>query len=115
MAATFRDVLTNVLVTANYPEVKRQGFINTFYEYLILRIFEEIQKVDENLHQKLLGYFGENAMTSDKDIREGLQEAYQNPQLKLKIDKIIDEVTGELAQDVAAATKSTAVVAAASS
>jgi len=96
---TFRDILTNILVTADYPEVKRQGFINTFYEYLLVRILEELEQHDTELYTKMVGYFdSEDAVSSD--VHKGLQEAYQNPQLKAKIDKAVDEVATELAKDI---------------
>ena len=96
---TLRDILTNILVTADYPDVKREGFINTFYEYLMVRVLDEIKTSDPELHQKLMAYF-EDTNTMDRDIQEGLQEAYQNPQLKGKIDKVVDEVIGEIVGDV---------------
>lgn len=93
-----RDILTNFLVTADYPEVKREGFIKSFYEYLMIRLLEQIRESDPQLHQKLISYFDDES-TSDRDIQEGLQEAYQNPELKEKLDKVVDEVIGELVGD----------------
>lgn len=95
---TLRDILTNILVTADYPEVKREGFIRSFYEYLMVKVLNEIRENDPTLHQKLMGYFDDTA-ASEGDIQEGLQEAYQNPQLKEKLDKVVDEVIGELIGD----------------
>src|SRR3989344_6877256 len=95
---TLRDILTNILVTADYPEVKREGFVKSFYEYLMVRVLDEVKASDPVLHQKLIGYF-DDVSSSDRDIQEGLQEAYQNPQLKEKLDKVVDGVIGELVGD----------------
>lgn len=97
---TLRDILTNILVTADYPEVKREGFIKSYYEYLMVRLLDEIKTNDPVLHQKLISYFDDSS-SSEKEIQEGLQEAYQNPILKPKLDKIVDEIIGELVGDFA--------------
>ena len=96
---TLRDVLTNILVTADYPEVKREGFIKSFWEYLMVMVLEEIKTNNPSLHQKLMGYFQGDEF-SDRDIQEGLQEAYQDPELKEKLDKVVDKVIGEIVGDI---------------
>lgn len=96
---TARDILTNILVTADYPEVKREGFMRTFYEYLMVKVLKEVEQDDPQLYQKLMGCFADETAT-DREIQEGLQEAYGNPQLKEKMDKVVEQVIGELVSDV---------------
>lgn len=95
----FRDILTNILVTANYPEQKRTQFINTFYEYLFVKLLNVLQVSDPITYHKLLEAL-EGAENSVDRINQSLQEAYKVPELKEKIDKVIEEVLGELAGDI---------------
>ncbi len=97
---SFQDVLTNILVTADYPEVKREGFLRTFYEYLLVSMIKEIEATNPELYQKLMNYFSDTSAT-DREIQEGLQEAYGNPEIKEKMDKVVDKILGELVGDVA--------------
>lgn len=96
---TLRDILVNILVTANYPQAKRTGFIKSFYEYLMVKILSEIQETNPALHQTLVSYFDDSA-SFEKEMQEGLREAYKNPELKARIDKVVDEVFSELAKDI---------------
>ncbi len=97
---SFNDILTNILVVGNYPDVKREGFVRTFYEYIIVKMLNDLEKTKPELYQKLAACFSDDAAT-DKEIQEGLQEAYQNPELKERIDKVMEEVMGEFVTDVA--------------
>lgn len=97
---SFNDILTNILVVGNYPDVKREGFIRTFYEYLTVKMLNELEKTKPELYQKLAAYFSDDLAT-DREIQEGLQEAYQNPELKEIIDRVTEEVMAEFVADVA--------------
>ena len=97
---TFQDVLTGVLASADYPSAKRDSFIRTFYDYLFLKLLVEIEGTEPQLYQKLMNYFND-PKASSQEVQAGLQEAYANPELKDKLDKVVEEVTGELADDVA--------------
>lgn len=97
---TVRDVLTAVLSNSNYPDSKRESFIRTFYDYLFVKLLAEIEKDDPTLYQKLMAYF-DDPVGKSQEIQEGMQEAYQNPVLKEKMDKVVEEIAGELTGDIA--------------
>ncbi|MBI3342123.1 hypothetical protein HY024_03285 [Candidatus Curtissbacteria bacterium] len=96
---TIDDILTNLLVNSNYPEVKREGFVRTFYEYLIIRVLAEIEKENPELYQKMMAYFSDDTVT-DLEVQEGMHQAYQDPELKEKLEKVTREVVQELLTDV---------------
>lgn len=99
MALTISDILTRLLVEADYPEVKREGFINTFYEYLFMKLLIELEESEPEVYNKLVGNSTDGKVT-DEGIKEAIAEAYGKPELKVKIDKVLTEVTQELAADI---------------
>jgi hypothetical protein len=100
MVLTIRDVLTKLLVEADYPEVKREGFINTFYEYLFMKLLIQLEQSDPEMYSRLMEELNGKDV-NDVQIQDVLAEIYSKPEFKEKVDKMVTEVTDELAGDVA--------------
>jgi len=95
----FQKVLDKVLKIAEFPAEKRQEFINTFYEYLYMRMVSEIREVDEESADKVMEA---NAQSADaKKLKQIFEEISQKPKVKAKIDAVTDEVISKLVDDVA--------------
>ena len=95
----FQKVLDKVLKIAEFPAEKRQEFINTFYEYLYMRMVSEIREVDEESADKVMEA---NAQSADaKKLKQIFEEISQKPKVKAKIDEVTDEVISKLVDDVA--------------
>lgn len=95
----FDEILDKVLEIAEFPAEKRQEFINTFYEYLYMRIVSEIREVDEESADKVMEA---NSQKADaKKLKQIFGEISQNPKVKAKIDEVTDEVISKLVDDVA--------------
>lgn len=95
----FDEILINILIVADYPADKRDGFINTFYRYLFTEIFAGIGKTDMISAQK----FGEVIQNSEENAdwsKQVLQKLYQNPGIKEKVDNISNAIIYELADDI---------------
>ena len=95
----FDEILTKVSEIAEFPAEKRQEFINTFYEYLYMRMVSEIREVDEESADKVMEA---NAQGADaKKLKNVFEEISKNPNVKTKIDEVTDEVVSKLVDDVA--------------
>lgn len=100
MVLTIRDVLTKLLVDADYPEVKRESFVNTFYEYLFMKLLIELEQSDPQMYSKLMEDLNGKDV-NDVQIQDVIAEVYSKPEFKEKVDKMVTQVTDELAGDVA--------------
>ena len=95
----FDQILTKVLEIAEFPQEKRQEFINTFYEYLYMRMVSEIREVDEESADKVMEA---NAQGADAGkLKQVFDDISKNPKVKAKIDAVTDEVVSKLVDDVA--------------
>ena len=99
MTLSISDILTKLLVEADYPDVKREGFINTFYEYLFMKRLIEFEESEPEVYNKLVGNTSDGKIT-DSQIKDVLADIYGKPELKAKVDKVVAEVTQELAADI---------------
>lgn len=94
------EILSRILEIANYPKNKREQFIEEFYEYYFFRLINEVGAIDHSVAQQLT-----TASTFLKDYPEKFKEIWQNISQDVKyspiIEKITNEVLGELADDVA--------------
>ena len=95
----FDQILEKVLEIAEFPAEKRQEFINTFYEYLYMRMVSEIREVDEESADRVMKANAEGA--DAKKLKQIFDDISQNPKVKAKIDEVTDEVISKLVDDVA--------------
>src|SRR3989344_3030985 len=95
----FDEILTKVLEIAEFPAQKRQEFINTFYEYLYMRMVSEIREADEESADKVMEANSQKA--NAKKLKQTFGEISQNPKVKAKIDGVTDAVIAKLVDDVA--------------
>ena len=95
------EILQLVLKAAEYPDNKRQDFINTFNGYLFTRQIEAVKEVDENLAVKLSTALNDSSI-SDSDFDSMWEEAEANPQIKERVDKAADKAINELVDDISA-------------
>lgn len=95
----FEEILSKVLAIADYPQDKRQDFINTFYEYLFMRLVSAVREVDPDSADKVMAL---NAQGADaEDFKKVFEEISKNEKVKETIDKVSAGVVGELVDDIA--------------
>ena len=95
-----KDILLKILAIADFPNNKREEFIKTFYDYLFTKLVTELGGVDPSSAQKLASA-AQNFETDPQQAEKVWREFNQDPQLKEKIDQVLNEVIGELVDDIA--------------
>lgn len=93
----FSVVLQTVLNGANYPQDKKEEFINTFNQYFFLSLLQEIKEIDELAYGKL-------AAAIRRGDQGGFEEAFkyifENSDLKQRLDRVSESVINELVEDI---------------
>ena len=51
---TFDEILVKVLEISQFPEERRQDFVDTFYQYLFMTLVSEVQKEDPENSEKIM-------------------------------------------------------------
>lgn len=95
----FQVFLSKVLDLANFPQDKKQKFLEIFYQYYFKRLIEVIGGVDPTYAQRLT-----TSVDTMKDNPEAFgalwREMMGNEKLKKVIEDVTDEVVGYLVDDV---------------
>lgn len=95
----FGDFLRKILAVANFPENKRNKFIEIFYQYYYFRLIDEIGGVDPAYGQRLTTAV-DNLETDPGQFETVWRELESNVEFKQKIDEVTDEVIGYLVSDI---------------
>lgn len=95
----FQIFLAKVLDIANFPEEKKQKFLEIFYQYYFKRLVEVIGGVDPAYAQKLAAVV-DTMRENPERFGELWREMMGNEGLKKVIEKVTDEVVGYLVDDV---------------
>lgn len=95
----FQIFLSKVLDLANFPEEKKQKFLEIFYQYYFKRLTEVVGGVDPSYAQRLATVV-DNMKTDPEAFGLLWREMMGNEALKKAIEDVTDEVVGYLVDDV---------------
>ena len=95
----FQIFLAKVLDIANFPEDKRQKFLEIFYNYYFMKLTEKVGGIDPSYAQKLTTTV-DSMKTNPEAFGELWREMMGNENLKKVIEEVTDEVVGYLVDDV---------------
>ena len=88
------SIIGQILGIAEFPQEKRQKFINAFYTKVLVDIFESVKVVDSQAAGQL------DQVKSNEELQKILEKLSENPEMKEKIDKAADEAFSILADDI---------------
>lgn len=95
----FNVILHRILDAANYPSGKREKFVRDFYDYYFSKLIDQIGGVDPTLAQKLM-YAFDHYEENPQGLSELWNQMEADPQSKEVMDKVTNEVIGELVDDL---------------
>lgn len=95
----FQVFLAKVLDIANFPENKKQKFLEIFYQYYFVRLTDSVAMVDNVYAQKLAGVV-DNMKANPEAFGQLWREMMGREDLKKIIEDVTDEVVGYLVDDV---------------
>jgi len=95
----FQVFLAKVLDIANFPESKKQKFLEIFYQYYFVRLTDAVGKVDTAYAQKLAGSV-DALKTNPEAFGQLWREMMGREDLEKIIEDVTDEVVGYLVDDV---------------
>lgn len=93
------ELLKNILDISGYPEEKKEEFISTFYQYFFTQLFAEIAKVDYQAAEKLIEA-SKTSQQTPQSLVNAWGELVKNPKLSAIVEKVTNEVFGQLADDI---------------
>lgn len=96
----FLNFLTKVLETVNFPEKKRERFLEIFYQYYYVRLIDELGGIDPSIAQRLTTAI-DNMKNEPEQFGALWKELMGDEQYRAKIEEVTDEVLGYLMDDIA--------------
>ena len=95
----FEEILAKVFDIAEYPQDEREKFVNTFYEYLYMKLVSSIREVDGDAADKVAAISAQGA--DGEDLKKVFDEVSTNPKVAETIDRVTTEVIEGLVDDIA--------------
>jgi|SRR3989344_8141488 len=92
-------ILTDMLITANYPKELHGQFIEAFYGYLFMKLITEIEKIEPASAQQLKLAI-ENYDSNPSQVNIVWEKLSLNPNLQPILQRVSEETFNELLSDI---------------
>ena len=93
------EILKKILEIADFPQDKREDFVNTFYKYLFMRSFDVIEEVDKEGADRLTNALLK-AENDSEEINAIWKDILLNEEIVDKLREMTNGVLAEVAEDI---------------